>query len=270
MHFSFVGRQPDILQVAALYDQGSLERHFFPTGPVSSHALNVNQISFQGKEMFHNGIQCFPVCVKQGLQDFLQFLPENTVLVAHNSFAFDMRILLLHILDCGFIDLFKAKVLGFVDSLPVAKEACPKKASHSLESLAEGCDFEHHNATGDTKALQFIVRNLNPSNKLLEKHPLSTTSAVALLEYKIRSDARLCSFDSMIAAKAISKGMAQRAADSGLCKEHFDFIYTKDKDQGIKSLLSEEGPLKKPRVSNSTSVYQKLLKYYSNTANEIC
>ena len=60
------------------------------------------------------------------------------------------------------------------------------------------------------------------------------------------------------------KGMANKAAASGLTLEHFKLAYSRNGVDGIQSLMSELTPGGKPQVTKNKSVIAKLASFFTH------
>ena len=57
------------------------------------------------------------------------------LLVAHNSFSFDMKVLMNQFALCNLFEALAEVVEGFTDSLPALKAAIPRRKHYSLLSF---------------------------------------------------------------------------------------------------------------------------------------
>ena len=75
---------------------------------------------------------------------------------------------------------------------------------------------------------------------MLAKHSCSLASYQNVQENQNLAKQRLASFSSIINTKALSKGMALKAAESGLVYHHLQLCYKHAGRDGICSLFSDE------------------------------
>ena len=100
-----------------------------------SDVEDITKLSRIGNTLFHKDNAVFTVKCETALQDFIDFLPNNAVLVGHNSHTFDNRILLLNLIDFGKIANINEKVVGLLDTLPLCKDLYKTKVPN-FNSLA--------------------------------------------------------------------------------------------------------------------------------------
>ena len=116
-------------------------------------------------------------------------------------------------------------VSGFADSLTAFRQALPERKSAFTvkalqEDLAPNFQFAAHDACGDVQALNEIISAADLSLSTIQHNSSSTASYQAVQDFRRSAKARLASFDTMVKGKAISKGMVQKAANSGLLFRH--------------------------------------------------
>lgn len=96
--------------------------------------------------------------IKDALSDFVDFI-ENYVLIGHNIQCFDMKFIYREMKDC-FGDIIAN---DYIDTLPMARQALPNLAHHTLVDLAEhyGLSSEGaHRALNDCRMNQIVYENL--------------------------------------------------------------------------------------------------------------
>ncbi len=201
------------------------------------------------------------------LKDFVEFLPTNTNLVGHNIRSFDNRILLLHLQDNGLCSAMEAKVSSFMDTLPLFRELYParreRKQSYKQEHLVKDIlklSYDAHNALGDVTSLKQLCENANIPETLMQKHTMTFSSTLEVIQHKSKSRERRSSLQPLVSNKVLTDGMAMKIASSGLCWDHLKLAYRRDGFEGLKSLLGEKTQFG-IRVTKNKNVLEKLSTY---------
>ena len=115
-----------------------------------------------GNTLVLNGCPVPTVPLKEGLSDFINFLKSHdaqVVLVCHNAKSCDAAILCTCALQVGLADIFSETVIGFLDTLPLLKEAYPGLASYAQKALADQLlftSYNEHNAMEDCTILSSL------------------------------------------------------------------------------------------------------------------
>ena len=130
-------------------------------------------------------------------------------------------------------------------------------------------EYAAHNAVEDTKALlqlfQHLKRRAGPG--LLPKHTLTVQSVAEKNDYKSLKINNRRSLNPLIRGKLLSKGMAERAAASGLKFKHLKKAAQESPD-GIKQLFGAPGADRKtPRVTRDEPICKKLQEYFDSNEN---
>ena len=148
---------------------------------------------------------------------------------------------------------------GFADSLPALYELLPeRKGQYSVTALqvhlSPDLEFVAYNAAGDVQALATAITKSTMSVILISKHSGTLSSYSDLLRHRLESRKWAATFDSIVSAKSMSKGMAPKAAD--LC-------FVQGSSEGLKSLLCEvcNGPV---RVSKTARVLDAVCGYFES------
>ena len=166
----------DIVQIAtcSLTDPTStFSRHVLPTKPISPDATRITKLAMgriSGADvLLHDGkpVTASPWATVQ--DEFVAWLTGHhatCVLLAHNCFSFDARVLLHHA-SPGLRDI----VMGFVDSLPALRKGLPDRASYSVSSLqvdyASNIEFSAHDAVSDVTALATVINSAGISREVM-------------------------------------------------------------------------------------------------------
>lgn len=259
--------KPDIIQIAAQYDDVTFCRYVVPErGYIPRFITDLTGISFKDGNMFSNGVKVTCCNKESALREFIDFLPENSLLCAHNGFKFDVPILIQDMRDCDLLNTMQGKVKGLLDTLLLAKETYPDrtgkgKGGHSQEGLVKDIlneTYAAHNALDDVKALSKLYTKMKVGNSEYMKNTWSFEFAVRKLDYQIKTSKNLRTFDCLVADKILSEAMARKAAGSGLCMKH---LKTAASRNGIKELFSERASNNKPRVTLSKLIIDRVQKH---------
>ena len=79
---------------------------------------------------------CKKLPVKDVLNSFIDWLPNDALLVTHNCKKFDANIIVSHYQNHDLINKLKEKVTGFSDTLPLFQQKIPNLSSYSQTSLS--------------------------------------------------------------------------------------------------------------------------------------
>lgn len=209
--------------------------------------------------MFSKGEKVDKSTLKDAMTAFIDFLPANCILVAHNANSFDSRILLLHLMDSDLMDSLKEKAIGFLDTLPLAKDVYPGRrgnGGYSQPVLVRDIlktSYDAHNAIADVAALFDLLKMMKTKvdGGVYESHTISLSAAVSRLQHKIVKRQNLETLEAFD-TKVISKNLLERAASSGLKLCHFKLAASRGID-AMQKLLTEKTVENKPRVTASAS-----------------
>ena len=127
----------DIVQIAAHCSSGQFSRYIKPRRRMSAGAAAVTGLTTEYGLLLLNGTPVETVPLKTAMKDFLDFLTniENPLLVAHNCFRFDARLLFRCMQKLDFVSTFSSCVIGFSDSLFACKELYPGRKSYKQSDL---------------------------------------------------------------------------------------------------------------------------------------
>ena len=269
------------LSAVALKHTDSFNRYILPEGQISKIITNVTGISVRRKSgirtLFHKDTQVPSVDSETAISDFIAFLRGRncaTVLVAHNCKAFDSRHLIHAVQNANLLDNFKEVVIGFCDTLPYFRSksdnATKKKSNDSrggndLSTLYRTVfkeEFEAHNAVADVRAVKRLLNESTSKTDLLKycnslEDYISDTYWLDSRHENLKTLQILLQQPNAI----ISKGIAEKIAGSGLKYNHLKLAFSRDEEEGIKSLLSSKisGQL---RVTNTKRIIDKLTDYF--------
>ena len=132
--------------------------------------------------LLRHGKEVNAIPVARMIGAFLDFLPPQPILFAHDWNAFASRVLLLALKRINPLEQAAEKILGFVDSLPLPKELLPSQASYALESLYQNTGGKSidgaHAARANVPALWDVLMKLSCSSDQMDKHRITLNSAL--------------------------------------------------------------------------------------------
>ena len=194
-----------------------------------------------GGNLFLHGRPVSAFSILEGLSMFLRWLASfntDTILVGRNIKAFDVKHLLRHA-DLNGVDL--GRLVGFVDTLSLFKnkyQGLPSKSQENLCHRFVGGKYNDHNSLDDVIALTSLLEKTSSCN-FFKEFSFSFEWSKKFVTYCKNKEANLATFQSLIASKALSRRMADKAASSGLRYHHLKLAYKREGEGGLKSLFSE-------------------------------
>ena len=168
-----------ITQIAASSIDGraTFVHYIVPDQDISPGASKVSLYSHMTSGecvLFKKGKCLEAIPVLPALKAFIEWLPDNCALFVHNSVSFDMRVLMKAVEANGICESAIAKIIRFVNMLPVLKEACPlsstsKPSGHSLGTIFErlfGASISKaHDALADVDSVHKLFGKAKPKQK---------------------------------------------------------------------------------------------------------
>lgn len=199
------------------------------------------------------------------LNSFIDWLPDNTILCAHNCKRFDATIMVSEITSVTLMTNFKRKVIGFIDTLPLFKVNLPGRKSYKQTSLVTdilGETYEAHEAMDDTRLLLKLLTSKNVPLSGFFEHSFTIESVEKYLcDFKRKKDC-LRTFDEIIKAEVMSESMADKAAKTDLQFNDLILAAKGDNVDGLFDLLSKPNESDgKPRLTKSKSVIMKIYEF---------
>ncbi|CAB4008451.1 Maternal exuperantia [Paramuricea clavata] len=137
---------------------------------------------------------------------------------------------------------FCQMVVGFSDTLPALWELFPDRRSCSHENLAKDLldsTYDAHNALGDVQMLHMLSSQFI-GDQLLLRHSFSTSWFQEYTIFLEQKRANLQTFQPLLHSKAVSKGIADKMAASGLQYRHFLLAYQQEGNDGVSNVLMEK------------------------------
>ena len=244
----------DIVQLSAVCGANVFDTYVQPSQPIAKEAAAVHGITCQSGQMAHLGkpVQSLPPNI--ALQNFMHWLEDRkpVILIAHNGKRFDAPRILRHICCAKLRGAFSNCVLGFADTLPVFQELCPKMPNYKQETLVSqilNTQYQAHNSLEDVKALQELCMYKSIEDQLFQKHSVTTSSLLEILEDDKMTEGNLVSMDMVIRDKVVNAATAKKIAQSGLSWGHVEKAYQRDNDNGVANLFKEKHKSGKVRVT---------------------
>ena len=217
-----------------------------------------------GLKMYHHNKEVFPVPIKTGLTNFLNFLNLNKrgvcVVTGHNIISYDVPVLVNAFRNCCLVNLFLENVQGICDTLPVFKVTNPGLTSYSQVNLYNqviGESYQAHDSLQDAMALKRLLVHLNPDVNTKLCHTYSLESAIKRIEYSEMGTNLMSTLVPLVDSKSISKGIAHKIAFSGLSFIHIKLAFDTNGRQGVEDVLTEDFQ-GKARVTRSRKILDSL------------
>ena len=259
-------RDCDIVQISAVTLDGrsKFDQYILPSQDISPSASRVTGLTMNGGKLFLKDRPVSAVGIKEGLSLFKNWLSafgKNVILIGHNIKVFDVKHLLRH---AGLHGVDFGVVAGFVDTLPMFKFFHPGQSSYSQENLFRkmvGGNYDAHNSLSDVIALCSLIKRTIPDTRSLQQFSYTCEWCRNYVTFLEERDKNLQTFQPLLALNAISKGMAEKAASSGLTYRHLQIACNRQGESGLKSLLGEKfnGLV---RVTKNTRVISSLLHHF--------
>ena len=279
---SGLGGSAEIVQLAATTPSrcSTFMEYVLPCGSISKSASDVTGISIGskngGRVLLKDGKVLPSKPLADTIRSFVEWLEgtghQNIVLVAHNCFAFDLRVLLAQVLNLGddATHQLLSAISGFADTLPALKEARPGRQSYTQEDLVSefvGEAYDAHSADGDVGSLEKLFHKTLDMTQLL-CHSMDAQSALAL--HKFREVARQSSSElrASIPKSALSDCMASKIAKSGLRHRDLQLAFERNGQAGLSSLLGEKDDAGTVRVTKSHSVIKKISDHFQHSGGK--
>ena len=220
--------------------------------------------------LFKNGEQLDATSALSALTAFIDWLPDNCILLAHNSYKFDMRVLMQALDANALVTLATAKLIGLVDTLPVLKEALKspdsKPVSHSLGAIYqrffEAPISKAHDALGDVEALRDVLGKVKPEQKLHVKNSTMVMNGLELTQYAVEKLLREKTLAPKLYPGVISNYMVEKIATSSLSYHHLKLAFSRDRNHGICKLFTEKLENGKVRITSSRRVATALSDHF--------
>ncbi|KAG9280814.1 hypothetical protein AMEX_G3567 [Astyanax mexicanus] len=178
-----LGSSCDIVQLAAVSGSHTLNLFMVPRCRIDPGASRVTGFKVRRQRLFLHRRPVLTNSLKEALVSFITFLGMfgRPILVGHNIRRFDCLVLARVLDEFGLKAVFQARVAGFLDSLPLARQLLKDSGLQSFkqENLVKtvlGVSYAAHNALADVQALQKLYWALRPTAGHIQQHTFSLDS----------------------------------------------------------------------------------------------
>lgn len=160
-------RATTLLQIAAVTSEGQQFNIFVdPKCNLSEDCTNFSGFHYHQNNLYRNGLRLQSLPIQQALQNFMQFLSnlnKPIVLVFHNGFTFDCKVLARFITKLNIS--IPSNLLTVADTLPYVRIHLKSSqlTDHKLTTLATffNIHYEHaHDALSDSLTLKSVSDRL--------------------------------------------------------------------------------------------------------------
>ena len=259
----------EICQLAAIHGTEQFNEYILLLHGITPTAAAVNRLSISHGRLFYDGKPVTAVQLDVAMQQFLnwlQSLTEPCLLLAHNAKLFDAKHLLKALEMSSKTEEFLEVVVGFCDTLPAFKELFPERKSYSQENLVKDLlesTYNAHNALNDVQMLQELTEKFL-SAQVVQKHSFSFSWYQEYTKYL--SDKRI-NLQPLVAAKAISMGIAEKVAASGLSFTHLLLSLQRGGSEALSNVLKEKFN-GKARVTRRKKTVMKICDFFKGQSKE--
>lgn len=262
-----LGDNTEILQIAATDGINEFNTYVVPQHGISPAASAVNKLTFVHGTLFYNGRPVTAVKIVDAIRDLIDWLTPKKpcLLIAHNAKSFDAKHLIRAVESNNLSDDFQKVVLGFSDTLAAFRELLPEQKSYSQPNLATDLmcsSYNAHNALADVQVLhQLTTKFLN--TKLVIKYSFTVSWVRDNNIFLEKKKKNLQTLQPLIQEKALSTGMADKAASSGLSFHHLELAFQRNGTDGLLNILKEKFD-GKPRVTSNTRVLSQICNFFES------
>lgn len=242
--FISLGHDAEICQIAATDGQEEFNVYVIPQNGITLEASAVNKLTVINEILYHEKKPVKALSLAEALAKFLTWLNKKVpcILLAHNVKTFDAKHLMKALSLCNNMEEFCQTVVGFSDTLPAFRELFPDRRSFSQENLAKDLldsTYDAHNAPGDVQMLHTLSSQFI-GDQLLLRHSFSTSWFQEYTMFLEQKRANLQTFQPLLNSKAVSKGIADKMAASGLQYRHLLLAHQREGNDGVSNVLMEK------------------------------
>ncbi|KAJ8671439.1 hypothetical protein QAD02_002698 [Eretmocerus hayati] len=171
-----------IFEIAASCDESSFDVYTLPSKPISKGASEATGFKMIRGELYYRDEKIETKSAKAAISDLIEYLKKfgcPVILIAHNGFRFDPRILLKLIVSVGLLKQFTDVVAGFVDSWAIFKLLLPERKKEkkgfsvsdlATEYLPEVDLASLHRASNDVAVLQKLIDEIGVPDDIILKN----------------------------------------------------------------------------------------------------
>ena len=303
-------KDADICHIAAmpLSDKKIWEKFLLPRENIHPRAFEINDLSVEedykgNHSLLKGGKKVEATSYKEGMKQFYQYVNQlseqvsrnnpnaKIILVAHNAFNFDARVLIYSLASTTIkLTSWIDKNIGFADSLSILQEMRregepllmsqegDKKKSLSLSNLTDSlftdC-YTAHDAVEDVQGLyKFLFEGeLQVTTERILSHSCTVKSFIQKMNFEIKASKRMRTFVGNLTPsgeyrhkdKQITNQMARKIAESGLTYEDITEVYEKEGEEGLERVLKEEREDGKPRVTKDKRVINTVINHFKDS-----
>ena len=228
--------------------------------------------------LFANGDIVKSVSGKQCLDGFISWLESihsKCVIVAHNGFNFDFKVLINSLKRHNLLSEFEELDVAVCDTLFVSRKIANNVPDHKLvtlykEAMGNDAGFAQHDASADAQALMAVFDFIGQAN--MYQYVKSFNEFSILYDHKQKLKNNVSVMRDQLADHStdgkciVSDRILQKMCESGIHMKHLLLAYRRDKEEGIKLILSEtvEG---KVRVTNRKAILMKINNFISRISD---
>ncbi|CAG2213785.1 unnamed protein product [Mytilus edulis] len=230
-----LGRNSDIIQIAAKSYSNSFNRYVIPRVDIQIEASKITGITYSHgtNKMYVRGQIVEPVSLHKALLDFIHFLKEQNqpIILGHNICNFDIPVIVNKLKEYNLFSTFCETVKGFIDTMKVARKYIPK---HDVENFKQ-----------QTLVKQFVGENYLAHNAIEDVDSLKTLydSKLALLVksddvFAISYHNCMDSYSGLLSSKIVSRPVCMQLAKDGISLKHLKLASVRDVN-GLKFVLQD-------------------------------
>ena len=302
-------KDADICCIAAmpLSDKKIWEKFIIPRESIHPRASEINELSviedYKGnRSLLKGGKKVEAISYAEGMNQFYQYINHlfeevsrnnpnmKIVLVAHNAFNFDARVLIYSLVSVTIkLTSWVDKNIGFADSLSILQEMRregepllmsqegDKKKSLSLSNLTETLFTDSHTAHDAVEDVQGLYKvlfesELEVTTERILSHSCTIKSFIQKMNFDIKTSKRMRTFVGNLTSsgeyrckdKQVTNQMARKMAESGLTYEDLTEVYEKEGEEGLERVLKEEREDGKPRVTKDKRVINTVINHFKD------
>ena len=193
---------------------------------------------------------------------FIEWLPANSVLYAHNAKRFDARFVVRAMESLQLIPDFQGKCFGFVDTLPLIKKLYPGRKSYKQGNLVKDLidiEYDAHDALADVRALQALI----DACRITDTEAFSFTCSYMLKTIASSDNTKeIMRSLNVIPCEVLSDSMKKNAS-SGLKFDHMKLAYMRGGAEGVRGVMSEKFN-GRPRVTSNKRILKSVSDYFAS------